>query len=104
MYDQVIVKSSHYLAAGFALVAAMSWNSAIRESIDKTYPMPEDNIFAKFMYAIFITVLLIFIVSILPDTRSQLPSKVRTRINEINYKEVEERIKTLENMISHTHP
>lgn len=100
MFDDVIVKSSHYLAAGFALVAAMSWNNAIRESIDKTYPIPEDNVAAKFLYAGLITVLLIFIISILPDTRSQLPSKVRTKLNEIDYKKINDRIDAIEGMLS----
>ncbi|HDQ16835.1 MAG TPA: hypothetical protein ENN31_01795 [Candidatus Vogelbacteria bacterium] len=51
-----------YITAGFGLVAGLAWNDAIRSSIE--YFLPADgreSIWAKFIYAFVITLVLIIV-------------------------------------------
>lgn len=45
-----------YIIGGFGLVAALAWNDAIRAFIDTLFPIDKNNLFAKFLYAALITV------------------------------------------------
>lgn len=87
------VKTSHYVIAGLSLVAALGWNDAIKAGIKKVYPVPQDQISAGFFYAIIITLVLILVIWMLPDTKSELPTETQTRIKEA---ETMEKIQNLE--------
>lgn len=51
-----------YITAGFGLVAGLAWNDAIRSSIDYFFPSDgRETIWAKFIYAFIITLVLIII-------------------------------------------
>lgn len=75
------IKTSHYLIAGMSLATALSWNEAIRRSIDKAYPMPNSNIQAVIIYSVSMTLLLILIIWLLPDTKAELPLDVQHRMH-----------------------
>jgi hypothetical protein len=79
------IRSSHYIIGGLSLVAALGWNEAIKKYIAKIYS-PTDSAHAALLYAIIITLFLIVIVSVLPDTVTLLP------------KETQEKIQTMEKM------
>jgi hypothetical protein len=81
------IKTSHYILGAVALTAALSWNSAIREAINKSFPIPKDEIFAGFIYAVIITVMLIVLIEYLPSTTSELPSGVKEKIRDAEFKE-----------------
>ena len=87
------VKTSHYAIAGLSLVAALSWNDAIKSGIKKVYPIPQAQVSMGFFYAIIITVVLICVIWMLPDTKSELPHSTQTKINEV---ETAEKIEQLE--------
>ncbi|MGI6104047.1 MAG: DUF5654 family protein [Patescibacteria group bacterium] len=54
-------KTFGYIVASFGLVAGLAWNEAVKAFIESFFPMQKDTIKAKFIYALFITVVLVFI-------------------------------------------
>lgn len=58
---EFINKVSTLLAAGFGLVAALAWNDAI-QSLFKLIPVKGTEVWAKFFYAIFITIIIVLVV------------------------------------------
>lgn len=75
-----MVKSSHYFITGFALATAITWNTSVREMINQKFPIPEDNVRANFIFAIVITLILVIVIYILPDTKAELPDDTKKKI------------------------
>lgn len=48
-----------YLVAAFSLVASLAWNEAVKSLIDYFLPAGTNTLMAKFIYAVFITVLVV---------------------------------------------
>lgn len=48
-----------FLVAALGLVAGLAWNEAIKDLIDKFFPMGRDSVLAKFFYAILVTLLVV---------------------------------------------
>jgi hypothetical protein len=81
------IKTSHYLIGAVALTAALSWNGAIREAINKSFPMPKDEVVAGFIYALVITVFLVILIEHLPDTSAELPKATQEKIKDAEFRE-----------------
>ena len=47
--------------SGFGLVAALAWNEAIKAFFTQFFPEPGNNLIALLVYALFITILVVFI-------------------------------------------
>lgn len=76
------IKTSHYLIAGMSLVTALSWNEAMKRNIENIYPMPRDSGKVIIAYSIIMTILLILIIYMLPDTKAELPLDVQHKIHQ----------------------
>jgi hypothetical protein len=76
------IKTSHYLIAGMSLVTALSWNEAMKRNIENIYPMPRDSGKIVIAYSIVMTILLILIIYLLPDTKAELPLDVQHKIHQ----------------------
>ncbi len=50
-----------YIIGALGLVAGLAWNEAIRHLIDLVFPLDKNSIWAKFIYAIIITVVVVWI-------------------------------------------
>ncbi len=50
-----------YIVAALSLVAGLAWNEAIKALIEYIYPLDEDTLQAKFIYAITITLIIAFV-------------------------------------------
>ena len=50
-----------YLMTAFGIVAGLAWNEAVKDLMAYLLPMQKDTIFAKFLYAIIMTFILILI-------------------------------------------
>ena len=50
-----------YMLAAFGFVAGLAWNDAIQASIGYLYPLPENTLPAKFLYAIIISIVVVLI-------------------------------------------
>ena len=50
-----------YITAAFGLVAGLAWNDAITSFIDYFFPLEEDSLWAKFIYAVLITLVLVVV-------------------------------------------
>lgn len=58
---EFIQKTASLLLAGFSFVAALAWNEAVKALLDQIFPLSQNTIIAKFVYAIIITATLVFI-------------------------------------------
>ena len=74
------IKTSHYVIGAMGLVAALSWDGTIKSLIHRAIPLPQDEATAQLLYSIIVTVGLILLIWILPDTTSELPAETRHHI------------------------
>lgn len=58
---QIKDQTAGYMAAALGLVAGLAWNDAIKALIEILFPFAKTGIFAKFFYAVLITVVVVFI-------------------------------------------
>ena len=58
---EVLEKVSDLTTAGFGLVAALAWNDAIKRLFDQLFPQPGGSLIASFIYALFITTLVVLV-------------------------------------------
>ncbi len=54
-----------YISAALALVAGLAWNEAIKEFIQDLYPLQQNTLTAKFIYAAALTIFITIIITIL---------------------------------------
>jgi len=50
-----------YIGAGFGLIAGLAWNDAIKSFIEYAFPLDKNSMWAKFLYAIIMTVIVAFV-------------------------------------------
>ncbi len=50
-----------YIGAGFGLIASLAWNEAIKAMIEYFFPLKQDTVAAKFIYAGAMTLVLILV-------------------------------------------
>lgn len=93
------IKASHYIIGGMSIVAAMSWNAAVRSGIDTYFPpWSKNGVTANFVYAFVITLLLLIIIMMLPSTDSELPKQTQQNLAAAREREaLQSRIRALEN-------
>lgn len=60
-HEELRRRSFGYITTAFGLVAGLAWNEAIKAVIENFFPMDKGGMIAKFVYALFITILLVFI-------------------------------------------
>ena len=58
---EVLVKMSDLATAGFGLVAALAWNSAIQALFTKFMPEANGGLIAQVFYAIFVTIIVVLV-------------------------------------------
>jgi len=57
---EILEKMTTLITAGFALVAALAWNDAIKKLFEMIFGK-QSNIFAMFGYAMLITIIVVFV-------------------------------------------
>ncbi len=50
-----------YILAALGLVAGLAWNEAIKSFIDSFFPTPGHDLIVKFIYAFFITIIIVIV-------------------------------------------
>jgi predicted ABC-type sugar transport system permease subunit len=63
LHKEVRERTLGYIVAAFGLVAGLAWNEAIKASIEYLFPLNQNSLLAKFIYAVVIT-LVVVVVSI----------------------------------------
>ena len=58
---EVKQKTLGFIITAFGLVAGLAWNEAIQSLIKNIFPLDENSVIAKFIYAALMTVLLVII-------------------------------------------
>ncbi|MCX6781370.1 MAG: DUF5654 family protein [Candidatus Magasanikbacteria bacterium] len=64
---------SGYVLAGLGVVAGLAWNEAIKSMIDYIFPLAQTGVFAKLIYAIIVTT--IIVIASLINMRGQAENK-----------------------------
>ncbi|MCR4322951.1 MAG: DUF5654 family protein [Candidatus Azambacteria bacterium] len=59
--EQVRTQTVGYIATAFGLVAGLAWNDAIKAFIENIFPLGTGTMWAKFVYAVIITVFVVVI-------------------------------------------
>ena len=90
------VKTSHYILGGLSLVAALTWNDAIKAGVQSVYPMEKDRVGSLILAAALITFVVILAVFMLPDTKSELPVETKQKITEETINELTEKVDQLQ--------
>lgn len=54
-------KTAGLILAGFSFVAGLAWNEAIKSFIDSIFVLGQNTLWAKFIYAILVTVLIVIV-------------------------------------------
>lgn len=74
--NEIKEKSAGYMTAAFSLVAGLAWNDAIKSFVDFIFPVATSrSVLAKFVYAVFVTGIVILISHYLFTTTEQTPKK-----------------------------
>lgn len=76
------IKTSHYIIAATALVTSLSWNSSIQQLITNVVPLSEE-VYAKLVYALLMTIILILMIKYFPNTSTELPIHVQESLQNI---------------------
>jgi small neutral amino acid transporter SnatA (MarC family) len=50
-----------YILTAFGLIAGLAWNDAVKSLIEYFFPFDKNTIFAKFIYAVLITFILVIL-------------------------------------------
>jgi len=50
-----------YMVGAFGLVAGLAWNDAIKSLIETLFPFSSSGIWAKFIYAVLITIIVVLL-------------------------------------------
>jgi hypothetical protein len=58
---EVLEQMIALVTSGFGLVAALAWNEAIKALFAEFFPEPAGNVIALFIYALFITIIVVII-------------------------------------------
>lgn len=58
---QIKERTLSYMVAALGLVAGLAWNEAIKSLIDYLFPLSRNSVWAKLIYAVFITIVIVLI-------------------------------------------
>lgn len=76
LHIELLEQTQSLMTAGFALVAALAWNTAIQDLFQRIFPN-QHSLIAKFLYAFLITLIMIIVTRRLSKTISLLKSKLK---------------------------
>lgn len=68
-------KTFGYVSAALGLVAGLAWNDAIASLIEAAFPLSKDTVGVKFLYAILVTVAVLFVIRYLTRITNSDPNK-----------------------------
>ncbi len=63
--QEVRERTVGYITAALGLVAGLAWNDAVRGLIERFFPMDQQAIWAKFIYAALVTVVVVVLAVVL---------------------------------------
>lgn len=61
MKEEIKQRTVGYITAALGLVAGLAWNEAIKSLIDYFFPMSQNSVWAKFIYAFAVTAVVVII-------------------------------------------
>lgn len=64
-------QTNTYLLAALGFVAGLAWNEAMKSAISLIFPLNNNDVIAKFAYAIFITALVVFMAVHVPKDENE---------------------------------
>lgn len=68
-------QTAGYITTALGIVAGLAWNDAIKGLIEYLFPISKDTLFARFIYAVLITLVVVLVSRWLLILLGGLPSK-----------------------------
>lgn len=72
----IIEKMTTLATAGFGLVAALAWNTAIQDAFKIIFP-DQESLGAKFIYAVIVTILIVLVTTKLGQVSNKLKESIK---------------------------
>ncbi|MCU0680232.1 MAG: DUF5654 family protein [Planctomycetes bacterium] len=88
IYTEAFNKINELAVAALGLIAALAWNEAIKSLFNVLFPRPEDSLIAQFLYAIFITILIVILSIVLARSFNRV-KKLMTKNSSLESSEKE---------------
>ena len=63
--DELRSKTIGYIATALGLVVGLAWNDTIKEFITYLFPLSTDSLWAKFAYAVILTVVVVIAINLM---------------------------------------
>jgi hypothetical protein len=61
LHREIRSRTIGYIVGALGLVAGLAWNEAIRGLIEIIFPLGKDSIWAKFIYAVIVTTVIVWV-------------------------------------------
>ena len=74
---EVREKTMGYILAALGFVVALAWNDAIKSLIENIFPLDKNNLSAKFVYALIVTVIIVVATILLTKKTEQDKAEVK---------------------------
>ncbi len=59
--QEIRLKTADYILAAFGFVTGLAWNEAVKALIEQFFPFSSSTVWAKLIYALFITIVFVVI-------------------------------------------
>lgn len=63
--NETKAKTFGYISAALGLVAGLAWNDAIKALIEAAFPLEQNTIAVKFVYAALVTIVVVMLIKII---------------------------------------
>ncbi|MDP3882722.1 MAG: DUF5654 family protein [Candidatus Staskawiczbacteria bacterium] len=74
---EVKEKTMGYVLAALGFVVGLAWNDAMKALIETFFPLDKNNIFAKFIYALIVTVIIVVATILLTKKTEEEKAEVK---------------------------
>lgn len=76
LHLEIVEQVSSLATASFGLVAALAWNDAIKLLFARLFPQPDGEIWAAFLYAIILTIIVVIVTIRLGNIVNRIKEKI----------------------------
>jgi hypothetical protein len=75
LHKKLRAKTIGYLLTAFGVVAGLAWNDAISALIHRLFPLEEDSVLVKLLYAVIVTLLVVLVGTFLSSAEEKSDEK-----------------------------
>ena len=84
LQSEIIGKVKDLVGTALGLVAALAWNAAIQKLFEVVFPNKTNSLIAMFVYAVFVTVIIVFVIYYLTKVADRVNKKLGASIKSLD--------------------